>query len=225
MLLFSLVSFANATDSLDERVRSVLVEEIGQRIDGLSSSGQAAIVKVRSTGLKIENRCEQPYGFDVSFSSREDFQGLIKAKLSMSDASGVCGNFQFYPKVEIWMNMPMAKESAMGGEPVEIAYQVGRYDQINGTLLSNTQSDLAARVNIAKGQPITLDKIRKRPVNRDGDQVELRVKAGSLSIKSNGKLMRDAYLGEQVKVLSFATSSVVQGTLTRKGIVEIGAGK
>ena len=101
MVFFSLVSFVMASDSLNERVRSVLVEEIGQRLEMLSLSHPEMSVKVESTGLNLSNRCQEPYDISVHFSSREDFQGQVKAKLSMNDANGVCGNFQIYPRLAI----------------------------------------------------------------------------------------------------------------------------
>ena len=233
MILFSLVSLAFASDSLNERVRSVLAAKISNRVERLAASNDSPRVKVISTGLSkqleehltVGPKCQKPFNVDVSFSKREDFQGLIKAHLKVSNKNGLCGNYLLYPTAEIWMQLPTATKSILAGEAVEMRYDWRRYDEVHGAYLSDKSGVWSARSNIAKGQVITLDKVRKMPTNRDGDQVELRVKSGSLSIKSNGKLMRDAYLGDQVKVLSFATSSVVRGTLTKKGIVEIGAGK
>jgi flagella basal body P-ring formation protein FlgA len=82
-----------------------------------------------------------------------------------------------------------------------------------------------ATTRIEEGAVILWNQIRAKPDNFDGDSVTLSYKSGSLQIKTKGKLMSDAFIGDSVKVISEATNSVLTGTLGEMSVVEIQRGK
>ena len=81
-----------------------------------------------------------------------------------------------------------------------------------------------ARRPLAEGEVLTLDILQPKPLNQDGDIVQLVVSSDNLIVRSKGKIMSNAMLNAKVKVLSLATNTVVDGVLVSKGIVEIDGG-
>ena len=214
-----------ASDSLQERVASALVDAISQRLSEQGQAETSSFIQIEKLGLKAKHRCKGDFETRIFFSKHENFQGPLNVLTEAHDNDGKCGHWRFYPRVTIWMDMPVAAHAMAAGDELKIVRKKGRYDQVHGMLLNPGQETWQARTKIKKGQPITMDMARKMPMNFDGDKVQLLVKNQAVTIRAQGKLLSDAHLGQKVKVLSFATSSVIQGTLTQRDTVEIGASK
>ena len=158
----------------------------------------------------------------IQFGKREDFQGSINAIAEAFDESGRCGRWRFRPKVAIWTKLPVAAKNVQAGEQVQVSFAKHRYDTLQGSFLRDTSKAWVARRRISEGQPLTVEMLRPKPTNLEGDQVDLVVKNGSITIKTRGRLMSDAMIGQKVRVFTAATSNVIEGTLTQKGRVLMG---
>ena len=218
MLLFLLPTLAFATnDSLQERVSSALLSAVSAQF-----TDQETQLEILHLGLNPASRCGSSAKVHIQFGKREDFQGSINAVAEAFDQSGRCGRWRFRPKVAIWTKLPVATKSVQAGEQVSIGFAKHRYDSLQGSFLRDTSQPWVARRRIAAGQPLTVDMLRPKPTNLEGDQVVLIVKNGSITIKTRGRLMSDAMIGEKVRVFTAATSNVIEGTLTHKGRVLLG---
>ena len=66
---------------------------------------------------------------------------------------------------------------------------------------------------IAAGEVLTQLRVTARPDAVAGATVALSVRAGALEIRSEGRLLRDARVGETARVYVAATRTVVTGLL------------
>jgi flagella basal body P-ring formation protein FlgA len=221
--MFSLlyVPFAFAeVDSLSQRVSSALLTAVTEQFVEKDLE-----MKVTHLGIHFSNSCEDPVDVVINFQRKEDFQGPLDVVAKATDIKGVCGRWRFRPTVAIWKELPVMSKSYSAGEEVKVELKRSRYDQIRGSLVSIDQGPWVARRNINKGAFLTQDVVRKMPTNLNGDRVKISVEKGSLSITAEGKLMSDAFKGEKVRVLSFATDTIVEGVLIEEGKVKLGGSR
>ncbi len=81
---------------------------------------------------------------------------------------------------------------------------------------------MEARVNIYPGRPIMLDELGRPAILERNQQVVMVFVSGGLSITSEGRVLDRAGIGERVRVMNLASKSIVFGTVTADGKVEVG---
>ena len=213
-----LASIAAATQAtFEERISDALQDAIVERL------GDDVIdVEIIHLGVRAESSCGDSSKLKVNLSSTEDFQGPLDAHAEIYSPQGLCESWRFNPRVAIWKLLPSAGSSVSAGEVVEVSLQKGRLDQVQGSLIELDGGPWLAMTALQKGEPLTNERPKRKPVNTDGDEVVLLVTTGTLRITAKGRLMSDAYIGQQVRVLSLATNTVVEGKLMQFGTVQIG---
>jgi flagella basal body P-ring formation protein FlgA len=120
--------------------------------------------------------------------------------------------------------LPVATKNIAAGELVSFEYRKHRRD----TIMMNPASDLdnmIAKTQISEDTVILWNQVRAKPDNFDGDSVILFYNSGNLLIKTNGRLMSDAIIGDSVKVISEGTDTVLWGLLQEPGVVYIQGGR
>lgn len=81
---------------------------------------------------------------------------------------------------------------------------------------------LEARVNIYPGRPIMLSELGRPAILERNQQVVMVFISGGLSITSEGRVLDRAGVGERVRVMNLASKSIVFGTVTANGQIEVG---
>ncbi|MCF6304718.1 MAG: flagellar basal body P-ring formation chaperone FlgA [Rhodobacteraceae bacterium] len=81
---------------------------------------------------------------------------------------------------------------------------------------------LEARVNIYPGRPIMLPDLGRPAILERNQQVVMIYISGGLSITSEGRVLDRAGVGERVRVMNLASKSIVFGTVTANGQIEVG---
>jgi len=88
--------------------------------------------------------------------------------------------------------------------------------------LSRDLTGLASSQRIRKDMPIRDTMVRMAPDVRAGDRVTVALSHGALLIEMTARIQREAYVGEEVSVISEATGKRIEGVLTSPERVEFG---
>ena len=219
MILF-LCQIVQASD-LMERLSSTILSEARVELSNILDEKSLAL-KIEHLGIDAKTTCENVEKIQVSFRSDEDFQGPIQVSAKLYDKVRLCQEWSFRTRIAVTANLPVAASSVPALTEIPIEMRSMRYDKINGTILSVGKEPLIARTALKKFQPITAERVKRKPLNYDGDMVELILVNQNLEIRAKGKLMSDAQMGDRVRVLSLSTSTVLEGVLVQKDAVEIG---
>ena len=178
-------------------------------------------VQIEELGLKMEYPCASLERVEIDFPTREDFQGLVSVQAHLFSKEALCQSLRFQSRVKIMVTLPVAKESVPALGDVSIVEAKVRYDLVKGTPVSMNSGPWVARTSLRKMEPITQERVKLKPLNFEGEQVAVLLRKKSLEIETKGKLMSDAYKDSRVRVLVFATSTVLDGILVDKDKVEI----
>ncbi len=182
-------------------------------------------VEVEELGLNMTYPCSSLDRVDIDFPEREDFQGLVSVKAHLFTENALCQSLRFQSRVKILVTLPVAKESVPPLGDVSIIEAQVRYDLVKGTPIPLNSGPWVARTSLKKMEPITQERVKLKPLNLEGEQVVVLLRKKGLEIETKGTLMSDAYKDSRVRVLVFATSTVLDGILVDKDKVEIKGGR
>ena len=215
VLLLSPLWAANWNLEIEKAVQNTIQQEIQKMVDG------PVDVTIEELGVQQKFSCDHIDTIDIQFPTREDFRGLIRIHASLFEDGIVCQELRFQSRVRIEVVMPVSKNSVLALEEVEVEPAPVRYDQIQGTPIPLDSGPWVARTNLKKREPLTMERVKLKPLNYEGDQVAVSLKKKGLEIQTQGKLMSDAYKNSRVRVFVLATSVVLSGILINKNHVEI----
>ena len=141
--------------------------------------------------------------------SGDPCQSRPMLKLRAVEDGILIGSWRFRPALEIWKEVKVAANDAAQNEPVEAISGLARISEIQGAEVG--EGSWIARTPIKAGQPLT-DRVLKRSPDSDrGSMVRIEARIGSLVVGADGRLMEDAFIGEEVRVLNLATRSTQRG--------------
>lgn len=80
---------------------------------------------------------------------------------------------------------------------------------------------LEARRNLARGSVLTPANLKPLMLVRSGQRVTLLLDYNGLQVRSSGKALRSARMGELVKVLNSQSNKIVEGIVAGEGLVRI----
>jgi len=164
--------------------------------------------KVDVTWLGL--RAELPGGSKASFHwSGSPCQSRPKLKLTAVENGVPVGVWHFRPALDVWINVPVAAQSASAGEPVKSEDGMVRIQDVQGDLAG--EGVWIARVALEKGEALTRRVLRIRPDSAKGSRVRIESRQGPLTVSADGRLMEDAFVGKSVRVLNLATKSTQKG--------------
>jgi flagellar basal body P-ring formation protein FlgA len=187
-----------------------------------------ADVEVPFLGMGRALSCPDGARIEVTPTKGEAWRGVSDLTVTGIGADGVsCDRLRIRPRVEIWMDVPVAAAAVAAGQAVPV--RAGRVlrSRLRGAPVSMSAvsagaGNLEAKVPLAEGEPVTVLVVRTAPDARSGDDVTVLVQAGALRIKAPGRLMEDAALGQPVRVANLATGAVMTGALVAPGLVRAG---
>ena len=167
-------------------------------------------VEVVSTGFLGEG-C----GDRILLSSRpgESFLGTVELRVEARAGEALCGQWRVHARVARWAEIPVAKKAVAAGQPIELSVARVRLELPPGTPVSPDAGPYLARTPLRAGQPVVTENSRALPDVAAGTAVKVLVRAGSLTIASEGTLTQAARVGETVTVRSAATLTLLEGTL------------
>lgn len=180
-------------------------------------------VTVHYLGMANSHRCDEASHVKVDIPTQEDFRGKTLIYIEGWKGSVQCGRWTVQGDVEIWGQIPTAQHAAQAGEIVEVQWIRGRLDKIREPLFELTpamnDATLQAIVPIEEGAPLNRNHVRRKHDFLQGDAVVVLVQKGALQVRVQGSLLRNAYIGDIVKVRSLSSNSILEGELTENGMV------
>ena len=219
MLYIRLVFVALAkSEDFVSQVHLQVESEIAERLD-ISTDD----VTVHYLGMGSVHRCDGASHVKVDIPAQEDFRGKTLLYIEGWKADVQCGRWTVQGDVEIWGQIPTAQNAAQAGEVVEVQWTRGRLDQIREPLFeftpSMTNATLQAIVPIADGAPLNRNHVRRKHDFQQGASVVVLVQKGALQVRVQGNLLKNAYIGDTVKVRSQSSNTILEGELTESGMV------
>lgn len=122
------------------------------------------------------------------------------------------------PSLTIWRSVPVATEATAVGDAVPWTFAEAELGSYPGAPVES--GEWIAAAPIAAGDVLTALTVTPRPDVRAGTTLALAVRSGALEIRSDARLLRDARIGDEVRVYVPATRRVVVGTLVSPDRVE-----
>ena len=216
LFLFASISFAQDWSvTIGEAVVQKATEELRAVLD------DNVQVELEELGLRAKSLCSSIEDVQIAFRNDEDFQGPVRVWASLFEDEVLCQKIQFQSRLKILARLPVAEKSVIALEDVSIAYADVRYDQLHGTPIEGTMGPWIARTNIRKMEPLTKERVKLKPMNAEGDRVTVVLRKKGIEIITKGKLLSDAQQNSRVRVFVLATSTVLDGILIKKDMIEV----
>ena len=179
-------------------------------------------VEILSLGLLEPLNCTESATISASARGSEDFRGHAEFRLAGTDALGHCGSARVRAGLRIWKTVPVSGTAIEPGSAVELAEARLPLDHVHGVPVPLESGPWEARVSLAPGDPVTMNRVRPLPDARSGAPVVLVSGGGGLLVTAEGRLLEDGKIGDRVKVSNLATDQVVFGVLVEPGRVRAG---
>lgn len=123
------------------------------------------------------------------------------------------------PELVVWVPARLAAAPVPAGAEVVAVDGAARLDALSGGPWTGGAA-LAVRP-LAAGEPLTAANVRARADAASGRAVVLRVRQGSLEIRTDGRLLEDGFVGRPVRAWVAATDAVVSGVLSDADTVDL----
>ena len=121
------------------------------------------------------------------------------------------GTWQVRPGLDIWKRVPVASSDTKKGHKVVPDQGLVLIQNVRGITVG--QGNWVAAKDLEAGEPLTDRVVRLKPDSLKGSVVRVESTSGSLTVASDGRLMEDAFLNSEVRVLIFATRTMHTGRL------------
>ena len=128
-------------------------------------------------------------------------------------------SFTLRPSLIVMVPVAVSAHAVKAGDPIRTTPGHAEIGTYSGRTL--TQESLVAKRDIAQGTPITSHVAMAAHDAQVGDPVEIRVHAGSLTVKASGELLTSGTIGQPVRVKNIATGNAQRATLTGPNTVEL----
>ena len=127
----------------------------------------------------------------------------------------LCGRFSVSARVTLYQLAPVATQEINTGEDIVYTMARVRQEDLRSAVVDLASHDWIAARTIRLGQPITQRVAKRRPAASTGDRVSIVAEFGALTVKAEGRMLAQAYIGDRVRVSNVATDTVVQGNSSR----------
>ena len=217
--LFPQVSLASDTKSevsVNRIADSIIAYVAGET--GLSESD----IELDHLGLAAGIECDEESTISVRAIGSDDLVGRTDFWLEIDEAEGRCTSLRVNPTISQWRLVPVAVQTVAANQLVEIKSVRAKQHVNTGVLVEAGSGPWVSLRSIKAGEVVNMRMVKVKPATLNGEEVILLAEAGALVIKSSGRIMSDAAVGDSVKVASVATGSIVVGVLTKPGVVLAG---
>jgi len=121
------------------------------------------------------------------------------------------GTWRIRPGLDIWKQVPVAAADTQKNQKVVAEKGLVLVQDIRGIPVG--QGNWVAAKDLEAGEPLTDRVVRLKPDSLKGSVVRVESSSGSLTVASDGRLMEDAFLNSDVRVLILATRTMHKGRL------------
>lgn len=134
------------------------------------------------------------------------------------------GSWTVRPRLTVYLSSPVVSAPTRAGEIAPLQPGVVPAQDLWGDPIDASAGPWIARTALEPGDPATRSTVQPAPDARAGEAVELSFIRGGLELRSAGKLLTDARIGDPVRVVSHATQRALHGRLVDHQTVRIGRG-
>ena len=174
--------------------------------DMVVESCQAAQVEIHHLGIRKEALAD-----GVSFRwSGKACRNNPRLNLSVVSESGLAKTLVVQPSLTIWVHAPVAPAFVEKGQQVTPQLALVDLSHISGIPVPGGGE---ARVPIMPGKPITTMNVREPFDAKMGHDVTVEVIRGPIHLQTNGRLLNNARVGDEVRVVNHETNTLVKGVL------------
>ena len=129
-------------------------------------------------------------------------------------------------KIDVFDDVVVTAKPLLKGQKIDdsaIRFQKHNIARLNNGYYSKHSAlhQLEARRNLARGAVLTPSNLSPELLVRSGQQVTLVLDYHGLQIRSTGKALRSATLGQLVKVRNSQSQKIVEGVVAGEGLVRI----
>jgi flagella basal body P-ring formation protein FlgA len=219
--LLSMLLVTATSVAAEGELGSTVVEAIRNHV-AAKKGIPAEDVEVGAVGIDVVSDCEQTPSVRVDTVPGESFRGTTRFRIELSRAGQLCGRFSVSPRIDLYGMVPAAARPYEMGDVVEMVERRVAMSSLRAPTVDIQKGPFVATRSIAKDEPLTFRRVKRRPSAVMGQGVEIVASIGGITVKAEGRMLADAHLGDWVRVANLATDTVVQGTLTSPGIVLAG---
>ena len=165
-----------------------------------------------------------PERLAIDFSRREQTHGNVA--LLLRCPAGTNWKIHLPVKIEVFDDVLVADRPLLKGQKIDdsaVTYRKHDVSRLkNGYYSKDSELGmLEARRNLARGTVLTPANLSPLMLVRAGQQVTLMLDYNGLQVKSSGKALQSARLGELVRVRNSQSQKIVQGVVAGEGLVRI----
>lgn len=129
-------------------------------------------------------------------------------------------------RIDVFDDVAVAAKPLLKGQKIDesaIGFQKHNIARLKNGYYSKTSAldQLQAKRNLARGTVLTPSRLAPLLMVRSGQQVTLILNYNGLQIRSSGKALQSATLGQLVKVRNSQSMKIVEGVVSGEGLVRI----
>ncbi len=204
---------ADVVESMQTAIQAHVADRTGRSLED---------VEVAEVMFDAPHTCGAGVSVAVDTNSSERFRGQTQFRVRLSEGAQLCGRFSVSARVTLYQLAPVATRELSTGEDIVYTMARVRQEDLRSAVVDLASHDWIAARTIRLGQPITQRVAKRRPAASTGDRVSIVAEFGALTVKAEGRMLAQAYIGDRVRVSNIATDTVVQGILVAPGLVRTG---
>ena len=204
---------ADVVESMQTAIQAHVADRTGRSLED---------VEVAEVMFDAPHTCGAGVSVAVDTNSSERFRGQTQFRVRLSEGAQLCGRFSVSARVTLYQLAPVATRELSTGEDIVYTMARVRQEDLRSAVVDLASHDWIAARTIRLGQPITQRVAKRRPAASTGDRVSIVAEFGALTVKAEGRMLAQAYIGDRVRVSNVATDTVVQGILVAPGLVRTG---
>lgn len=176
---------------------------------------------------KMDNRlrlraCQEP--LKIEFSNRDRTYGNTSLRISCPKPTP----WKLYMPVsiDIFDDVLVTSSTLSRGQKIDtnlVEYRKSNISRLSSGYYARDKSlkNLEAKRNLARGTILTPANLRPRLMVKSGQQVTLILNYKGLSIRSSGKALQSARIGQMVKVRNTQSRKIVEGVVAGESLVKV----
>lgn len=161
----------------------------------------------------------------IEFSRRDQVHGNTALKVRCPAGPG--WKIHMPVRIDVFDDVAVAAKPLLKGQKIDdsvITFQKHNIARLKNGYYSKTSAlgELQTKRNMARGTVLTPSRLAPLLMVRSGQQVTLVLNYNGLQIRSSGKALKSATLGELVKVRNSQSQKIVEGVVEGEGLVRVG---
>jgi len=166
--------------------------------------------------------CDQ--SLEVNFTHVEKVMG--NTSLTIRCIAPVSWQIHLPVRVDIYNDIAVSKSPLIKGQSIDtrnIHYKKKKITLLHQGyyLQPDSLERLQAKRNLAANSILTTGNVAPRILVTSGQKVTIHLKINGLQIKSTGKALQSASLGQLIKVKNTQSNKIVEGTVSAEGVVNV----